>query len=89
MSRLEDVHHEIFAKAEELAVEGISITNYWFARANIDREEYLAYQDRLIADIITDEDFLQLPEYLQLRVIVTHGFLHGLVYGRGKQDNEF
>lgn len=89
MSRLEEIRDLVLAKAEELDVEGNDIVQYWFARCNIDRDEYLDMSDDMIRQTFADEFFQSLSGFEKLRVLVLNGFILGLAFGRGKEDSEF
>lgn len=88
MSRLQEIHDLLAETQEELEEQNLSIVTYWFARCNIDRDEYMGFIDVIIQSIVEDEDFAECTTHEKLRVLMTHGFILGLVYGREKQENE-
>lgn len=89
MSRLDEVHDLLAETQEELIQDNVSIVTYWFARCNIDRDEYLNFIDQMIKTVVEEENFSDCSNLEKLRILVTHGFVLGLVYGREKQENEF
>jgi hypothetical protein len=89
MGKLSETQEFIFAKNEELAVEGINSIDYWFARYDIDLDEYQEHQDMMLYHITSDPNFHRESVEQKLRVIITQGFLLGVVYGRRREGDEF
>lgn len=89
MSRLEEIHTQLSEMQLELEEEGVSVVSYWFARCNIEKDEYMELLDTIIETIVTEADFPELTAKEKLRILVTYGFIFGVVYGREKQENEF
>jgi hypothetical protein len=89
MNRLEEIVENLEAAASELENEGVNIVDYWLARTNIEHEDFEEFLNETLAGIVDDPEFAGLKPVSAAKIFITHGFLAGLMYGRGKEESEF
>lgn len=89
MGRLQEVVQEYLETGSEVHDEGVNIVEYWFARCNIDKDEFMDTMVHFVNGTLTAPGFRELSPGSRSLAVLTQGFLLGMLYGRTKADDEF